>query len=866
MAERDLLDLEDVVAPIKKNLADFDTFVFLRRTQDRLQEDPNKRRVGNWDLAKVQRAFAQMRQEVGNSTVDEFYKIADHYIDQNGNFVEGPYQKIMDKALRLMVDSGRMSQDIYDQIKSKNDFYAPFVVLRYMDPTSQAGDQPMSGAGRQIATRADLTYAIKGIDDPDFRIDSILSASAQQIYRARILAEKNKAMLKLSELAPLDPNGENIKFVKGPVYLPPGTPGEKGRWILPGGESLPKNKEVLPFKKDGVNVALIVDKDVATAVQGMNRMQGEILSSLLRKTMAPARWGATTFNLAFQPVNYLFADMPRLAVMSKYGIRNPVDAIRYITDFMSGTVSAFRGTFGHADMLYKAALEMGVLNSTIQKVLTPEVFAEKYNLDANAKKGFWKGAKRITIDQFAKFANALEESTKVTGVKRALRLEGYDQLTGKAKEDAANRIRTELRRYSGSPDFARAGVDARTANLWFMFINARLQGTHSDMARLLGKTGGKEAVAAWARLTAMMLPMLGVALLNRADDELSKDYAQVPSWEKDNYFMIPLDSRFVNDQGISVRNYARIPKREIFQVAGNLVDSLVGFMADKDQPSITKVADEFLGNLSPVNIQGDTAREKAEAVVGGTNPLIKAPAEWIFNRDMFRHRDVVPQSLKDLPATMQYKRTTPQVYVELGKLTGFSPLRIQQATSGISAGLITQFTMGKPSGDRGWYSELPAVKRFVRSDIVGTEAEDARLQEAITANQTDSAIKKQLAEHLYDTVKDEPKEIQRALVARVSREAKDPLLAQTLKQIIIDAGRGLTYQDRQMLRLGVQSGDRAAYIQGALDRLPNDQARQEWIKDLRKKKILTGKVMGQLRRGKQPMRRTEGGGLEKPPE
>lgn len=864
MAERDMMELESVVAPIKKNIKEFDYFLFLRRTQDRLQEDPTVRRVAGWDLPKVQRALAQLRSEVGNNVVDQYYLIADHQIN-NGVFTVGPYQKVMDDALKLMVSSGRMSQDVYLAIKAKNDFYAPFKVLQYLDPASDP-ESVGGGAGRKIATRADLTYAIKGIDDPDFRIDSILEESAKQIYRARILAEKNKAMLEMANLAQFDPNGETIKFTEGPVFLPPGAPGEKGRWILPNGEGIPKNKEVLPFKKDGKNVALIVDKDVATAVQGMNQFQSEITSKVLRATMAPARWGATTFNLAFQPVNYLFADMPRLATMSRYGIQNLGDAFKYMFDFMSGTVSAMRGSFGNADYLYKKALEMGVLNSTIQKVLTPEIFAEKYSLEP-PKGGILRGAKRLTIDNFAKFANGLEESTKVTGVKRALKLEGYDQLTGRAKEVAANRIRTELRRYSGSPDFARAGVDARLANLWFMFINARLQGTHSDVGRLLGKTGTKAAAGAWARLSMMMMPMLGVALLNRGDDDLERDYAQVPSWEKDNYFMIPLPNRFINEDGVSVREYARIPKREIFQIMGNVIDGFVGWFADKDKPSLRKVADSFFGNISPVNIQGENLGEKAESVIGGTNPIIKAPAEQIFNRDMFRHRDIVPRSLEDLPPELQYKPTTPDVYKKIGEITGFSPVRIQQATSGISAGLITQFTMGKPEGDRGWYTEMPVIKRFVRSPNVSSEAEDARLSDAITANATDSAVKKRLAEVLYSTVKGKSIKEQMMLVSKTRRESKDPLLADTLKSIIKEANRGLTFQDRQMMRLGVKSGDRAAYIAGALDRLPNDQARSEWIKDLRKKKILTREVMGQIKRKKQPVRRwSEAGGMEAPPE
>jgi len=325
--------------------------------------------------------------------------------------------------------------------------------------------------------------------------------------------------------------------------------------------------------------------------------------------------------------------------------------------------------------------------------------------------------------------------------------------------------------------------------------------------------------------------------------------------------MWPLSSRFTNEDGESVRNYIRIPKREIFKLVGNCVEAMVNYWYGVDDSGPKKMAQEFFEGISPVNIQGENLEERAESIVSSLNPALKGGLEQIFNRDTFRHIDIVPEYKKSDPAELQYRKTTPEVYKKLGRAIHVSPLRLQQLVSATTAGLLTQFEgfLKEPQGDRDWYINKPVIKRFVRSGIVSNEAETKKLKEAVQMQTNDTAIKKMLAEQVYETIKDKNDDEKLAAIKKVYD--KDPLLGKQILQTVKDANKGLTYQDRLIGTLNINSGDRAAYIAGAMSRLPNDEARAAWKKDLINKGVITPKVNAQLEAGIIPKRRS----LEEPP-
>jgi hypothetical protein len=355
-----------------------------------------------------------------------------------------------------------------------------------------------------------------------------------------------------------------------------------------------KGYEIVKYHKDGKVQALEVTRDIARAIQGLTPGSSSLLVRTMQMAAMPLKLGATGMNAAFQPVNLLFADLPRAAFVSRYGIRNMKDLFKFPADYLYSFFTAVKGNFGHPNDLYKQLLDGGALNSTIQRELTPGVFDP-----TSFQKSF---GKKYVLEALPRLANAIEETGKTVGFKRALRLDEIAKMGPDQADEAIKRIVTEVRNFSGSPDFLRrgqaaAGSNIANLNLLFMFFNARIQGSASDLARLTGKAegGGRAAAMAWKRMSAAVgAPALTLAVYNHLPWN-REDYDKVPLWERENYFMIPRFDRwgraqyFTNDQGERIRDYWRIPKREITGLYGNMIEAGVKFAIDRNLETISLV-------------------------------------------------------------------------------------------------------------------------------------------------------------------------------------------------------------------------------------------------------------------------------------
>lgn len=806
-AEADVIEFRrEVVDPVRSNADDLNVYLFLKRTIDRLTHDPDARRVGDWSIAKAEAALGELRAAMGPEVYGRLEKAGE------------AFQRHTERALRLQVDSGRMSPETYKAIREANDFYAPFRVLKYLEETDAT-----AGTGRRIATTADLTRAITGIGDEDFQIGDILQAAAQQIVRSRVLAEKNRAMLALDEVAALDTKGE---WFRRPT----------NGYITPG-------REAIRYFKNGEEQVLETSAELARAVQGLNPGEAGLAVKAMGQAAVPLRWGATSANMAFQLVNLLFADAPRLALISRYGIRNPVDALRFPLDFAYGLFTSMAGNFGKPNELYMKWLRSGAANSTVQRELMPGVFRQTLRIPEKTSARLAARRAQATIESIAKFGNAIEEASKITGLMRGHRIERIAALPAASRRAALERLATEIRNYAGSPDFLRRGHAGRDLNLLFMFFNARVQGAASDFARLAGRTGGTEAMAAWTRLSAAVgVPALVLALINESD-EYREDYERVPAKEREDYFMIPRESFFVDEDGTRVRDYWRIPKREIVKLFSNMIESAVRFARGSDPEALEKFAGQFVTNVLPVNISGANLSERGESVIASMNPLLKVPAEYAMGRDTYRHRDTVPMELQHASPPLQYRETTPQVYRTLGQLTNQPPVKLQQLVSGATAGLITQFTPPKVPEGRSWMAENPVLRRFVRSNMVNDEAEMAAFREGLRRQADERILGKRAAAAEADRIGKLPAGERGRAMADVM--VSDPRLGRRLKETMDDRAAGVTAWDRRIRMLGVENGERAAFFDAVLrHRDPADHERlmNEWTR----KGLLSSKVRAQL--------------------
>src|SRR5262249_21940664 len=131
----------------------------------------------------------------------------------------------------------------------------------------------------------------------------------------------------------------------------------------------------------------------------------------------------------------------------------------------------------------------------------------------------------------AEFAKAIEETNKIVGIKRAMRFEGVE--SGKQLAHQVPEAVTEVRRFSGSPDFGSQGkwTEAARLNLLYMFLNARIQGAVADIGRLAGRDGAGPAASMWARLGIPVAMATAAAYYVNRLPQYKKDFDKRPERE-----------------------------------------------------------------------------------------------------------------------------------------------------------------------------------------------------------------------------------------------------------------------------------------------------------------------------------------------
>lgn len=822
-AEADIYRFDrDVSRLVKGQERDFNAYMFLRRSLDRLRQDQaditravagedvkalNRRQVAGYTIPELEAKLALLESKLGPENLRQFEQAA-----------EG-YQQYMDSALRLQVESGRMSREVYDAIKAGNEFYAPFKVMKYFEEVARP-----EGTGRKIDTVAEYTKAMEGIEDADFRLGDMLGAARQNLMLSRILADKNNAMRRLAELSTFDPEGRFI------IKLKPG-------------QEAPRGMEPINVKEAGQVQQYAVNPDVAQAVQAY-RGQGEnIIVQMMGHAAVPLKVGATSGNLAFM-VSNLMADTPRAALMSRYGVRNPADLVRYPMDFIHALYSSISGdVFKRDNKLFLDFLDSGAAGGTVQEHLTPG--ALRFN-PSNLEHRSRSFAKSV-LYKIPELATAIEQTSKLVGVKRAMRTHGVS--SGKELASRFPEAVTEIRRFSGSPDFGRQGkwTEQARLNLLYMFFNARLQGMTADIGRLGGRDGAKAAATSWVRLaSAIGIPSAYLYAVNNSE-EYRDDYASRPEQEKQNYWLIPKDSFITNEQGETMRDYWRIPKRESAKWMANLVESSLDFARDRSTDQFAAWSESMLEDISPINVTGETFQERMESMASSLNPLLKAPIEVASGRDLYRHRDIIPDFMQKASPENQYTERTPEVFRQLAETMPDvspevfrSPLMLENMTRNLTAGLITQFLPSRPLEGREGIETTPLMRRFQAVPYTDSSAFEERMR-GLERESADEQVER--FRSARQIMQQHGKKPLTEIIQAARATSDDPKLIERVVDLFVAEQRGITPQERRVLALPVQQ--RAQFLQQELEGTTPEQ-KSELIRNYATKRILTEAVAAEL--------------------
>ena len=392
------------------------------------------------------------------------------------------------------------------------------------------------------------------------------------------------------------------------------------------GQEARRGFETVNYFDQGEPLRLEVGPEVAKAIKGLNWPKTGLIAGLLQRSGAQLRFGATTANAAFQTRNLLFADQPRLLLMSKYGVQaDPRELWQVPTDFVHSLYSSVLGNVaGKENALYRQFYESGAAGATFQDAidrLGGRVGDTVLNRSVAGVRGL--------VDDVSAITRVLEETTKLMGFKRGLRIEGVAHLPPDAAAKKLEEIVTEVRNFAGSPDFARHGTVARDANMFVAFFNARIQGAVSDLGRLGGGDGAKAARDAWLRLGATAGTASAYFWYRNHAAENAADFERVPEWEKNAYLMMPrYDANgaplySTNAQGEKVREYARLPKRESAKLVANLVEASLDFARNKEPDAVAEFGVRLLEDASPINIVGKSGTERVESAISNLTPALR---------------------------------------------------------------------------------------------------------------------------------------------------------------------------------------------------------------------------------------------------
>lgn len=820
-AEADIIRFDNLISSkVHGDELNFNEFLFLNRAKNRVGRELE---TGDWDIPKIEQGLKDLEAHVGTDKMLHFQKVADDFQNQ------------MDEVLRLQVLSGRMSPVVYDQVKTMNDFYAPFRVLTKLNEFEQS-------TGRAIDTGTELVKAIRGVKQEDLKLGDMLMAARENILKGRILAEKNLKMQELAGLTEWDKAGVFVKKVAADAEAPRG-------------------KALVHYFDEGTKHGLLVDPDVAKSIQGMNETEAGIVMKMLGMSSSTFRAGATTANAAFQVVNALGADLPRLALMSKYGVlegktfKNAVfETVRLPIDWTYALSTSIKGNFGKPNDLYMQWLDSGAARSTIQDSLRD--MSSKGVVASNATV-----RKHGVLDAVGDFANAIEETAKIAGLKRGLRMEGFEKASPEAQKRIMEGVAAEVRNYAGSPDFMRRGLKTQDANLIFMFFNARIQGVASDFSRLaLGRDGWKRSALTTAKMASTIgIPTVALWNINNFDEN-RKDFELVPKAERDNYWMLPRynkdgsPKRFTNEEGQSVRDYWRVPKREIVKMFANTTEAFMDFARDRDPQGVLDLGIKLLENVSPLSIEGADIPERMESIISSTNPLVKAPIQFGLGRNTFFKRETVPVRLQGgiggISPEKQFTESTPKLFVRMAEqFPDFlperlrSPLYLEQLTQDLSAGLVTQFLKGKPQEGREEWTTYPVLKRFVRTQFVAND-KDVKLVKELDRASTDARIDQtRYAEDFLDSLPLLPPDKRTAAVQELL--SKDDQTFDRLVNVFEGRMRGWNADDKRVGMLQVQDGSRAEFIARKMQEMTPAE-RIQYYQSLVQKNLISEEVALQL--------------------
>ncbi len=544
------------------------------------------------------------------------------------------------ELLQRKVDAGLISQNLYTELTTKFPHYSPIRIIDWIDDQLARG---ASGMGTVNKLSVNST-GLKGLTEmgteraAETPLDAYVRL-AHETYRRSMVNESAAAMV--NHLKDLSTDPAWAKLI---------TPADSDAAKLIGGKVAPRAPGQVSFHAfvNGDKFDFWLDKNLEQSINYVApAMNQNLFTSLALEIPAKIlRAGATSANALFM-------------------IPNAVgDAMTYM--IRAGGVAGLPESLPALAKGWKSSLTKDSAYSDLR--MAGGGYSGFFGAEAN------EGTKTINN------LRGLNESLRaVIGVipragervESATRLAEYHRMLskGSTKQEAALAARDV------TIDFARGGEFAKWANAFVPFFNARMQAP-AQVMRVM-QNPATRARAMTGVMTSVVIPTIGLEIYNQQDPT----YADVPQFDKDRglIMMSPWGPGPVNPEtGRKTPNYFVLGLREWAPFAIGVREAMAATVG-KNRDGL-EIAKTMFNQMSPIG--GGAA--------GVLPPLLKEGVEQQTNYDSFRDRQIVPDNLTHLPNDQQYTSDTSEVAKLAGRLTGQSPMRIQHAVTGLTAGVGRQ--------------------------------------------------------------------------------------------------------------------------------------------------------------------------------
>jgi hypothetical protein len=401
---------------------------------------------------------------------------------------------------------------------------------------------------------------------------------------------------------------------------------------------------------------------------------------------------------------------------------------------------------------------------------------------------------------------------------------------------------------SATADFSQAGSSARTLNKVVPFLNASIQGTVSLATALKDKPFdvARRLLVSGAYPTALLY----------SNNSQYKSYQDIPSWEKDKYWIYMLgeeDGKDIYGQPKKIPNYIKLPKGIPQQIVGSVVE----FALNKGKGEYPQTTNEFLGSLA-----GAISPVSESSFIPS---FVQYPLELKTNYSFFRGKAIEPDWVlakdgqwyksTDVPPEMRTSYDTSTIAKIMGEALGYSPAKIDyiiktgamnDAIRVIEPLFIKEPTAveEQPQTPFEKASQAPFLRSYAGSSSYGQDIR-AKEAESLTTQQENAA-------KIADMFELKAKAYIEGTMSPVERmqfseQIKDPSLKKKFTQYRKDKQLGIDKGDEHIRSMGVADGERAKQIlknMAAMDTV----AASEYLSGLRRKKIATPDVLRQIRK------------------